>query len=264
MSAARATRATACGPTRRALFAGVAALACCRALARESPTLRVVTWNIRHGQGTDGRLDLARVAATLASLRPDVVLLQEVDRGCARSGGVDQARALGEGLGLAHAFAAHRPFDGGEYGLAVLARGRVEAATALPLEAAPRPLIALEAVLVLEAGPRVAALCVHLVDTLAERTAEAAAVRAAAETRAPGLPVFVGGDFNGARDTAPLAAFGGWQLADPAAPTFPADAPVREIDFLLASRGAWREAAVTPEPLAADHRPVLGVWAAPA
>jgi endonuclease/exonuclease/phosphatase family metal-dependent hydrolase len=34
---------------------------------------RVATYNIRHGQGRDGRVDLARTAAEIAALRADVV-----------------------------------------------------------------------------------------------------------------------------------------------------------------------------------------------
>ena len=57
--------------------------------------LRLATYNIRHGAGADGRLDLARTAATIASLGADAVGLQEVDDAYgARSGFEDQASRL--------------------------------------------------------------------------------------------------------------------------------------------------------------------------
>ena len=87
------------------------------------PTLRVVSSNIRHGVGMDGKLDLDRTAAVLRRLEPDLVALQEVDERCRRSGGVDQAAALGKALGMAHRFGEFMDHDGepGSESLAVLA-----------------------------------------------------------------------------------------------------------------------------------------------
>lgn len=68
--------------------------------------LRVVTWNIWGGLTREGdRVDLGLVLATLQSLDADLVALQEVDRCQPRSGGVHQARWLGEALGLHWAYA---------------------------------------------------------------------------------------------------------------------------------------------------------------
>ncbi len=73
-------------------------------------TLTILTWNIAwaHGQGSEGtddyvprdavayRASLESIAATIRAARADVVLLQEVDLGAARSHGVDQLRLLAE------------------------------------------------------------------------------------------------------------------------------------------------------------------------
>jgi len=64
-----------------------------------------MTYNIRHGLGSDGRIDIPRVADVIASFAPDVVGLQEVDVGCARSGGIDQASELASQLGMEASFA---------------------------------------------------------------------------------------------------------------------------------------------------------------
>jgi len=263
--------------TRRSALCGAAALltACAvrnpRAEARSQRVVALqrggraelccVTWNIRHGEGTDGRVDLERTATTLVGLAPDIVLLQEVDRGCRRSGGVDQAARLGERLGLVSVFAAHRPFEGGEYGLALLSRPQVLASRAVPLLAAPRPLVALEAQLDVCLAEPLTVVVVHLVDTVEQRAAEAREVAARlALARGPWL---VGGDFNGPRNTAPLSPFQTGVLASPPAPreTYPADAPVREIDFLIAGPAelvAWTSAWVPAEGVGSDHRPVVG------
>jgi endonuclease/exonuclease/phosphatase family metal-dependent hydrolase len=95
--------------------------------------MRVATFNIHHGASADDRLDLARTAAEIRALDADVVGLQEVDVAFGdRSAGQDQARELGEMLGMDVAFAPaiDRPAatpDGPrrQYGVALLVRGRI-------------------------------------------------------------------------------------------------------------------------------------------
>jgi endonuclease/exonuclease/phosphatase family metal-dependent hydrolase len=90
--------------------------------------LRLVTYNIHSGFGRDGRLDLERIGTVLRTEEPDVVALQEVDRGLARTGLQDQAAALAARLGLASRFCTTRTMDRGDFGLAVLSRFPVVAA----------------------------------------------------------------------------------------------------------------------------------------
>ncbi|MFP3714253.1 endonuclease/exonuclease/phosphatase family protein [Puerhibacterium sp. TATVAM-FAB25] len=61
--------------------------------------IRLVTFNVQHGRGDDGATDADRLARAVAALDADVVALQEVDRGQARSGGADLARAVAEAVG---------------------------------------------------------------------------------------------------------------------------------------------------------------------
>ncbi|MEO8074815.1 MAG: endonuclease/exonuclease/phosphatase family protein, partial [Acidobacteriota bacterium] len=42
--------------------------------------LRVLQWNLHHGVGTDGVYDLDRLATWMASMNPDVVMLNEVEK----------------------------------------------------------------------------------------------------------------------------------------------------------------------------------------
>ena len=60
-------------------------LALSMAAASEPLTLRVMTFNIHHGEGIDGRLDLERIARVITDARADLVGLQEVDRGVERT-----------------------------------------------------------------------------------------------------------------------------------------------------------------------------------
>jgi endonuclease/exonuclease/phosphatase family metal-dependent hydrolase len=99
--------------------------------------LRVLTYNIHHGADGRGRLDLARIADTIAGCEPDIVALQEVDRRWgSRSDGEDQPRWLGDRLGMTVHFAANvvpaprQPtVPSAGYGLALLSRWSLSAVT---------------------------------------------------------------------------------------------------------------------------------------
>src|SRR5688572_12746619 len=78
--------------------------------------LRVLTYNIHHAEGTDGKLDLARIARVIHEQQPDLVALQEVDVKTRRTGGVDQAAELAKLTGMHVAFGKGIDFQGGEYG----------------------------------------------------------------------------------------------------------------------------------------------------
>src|ERR1700724_2661395 len=84
------------------------------------PFLRVLTYNIHHGEGTDGRFDLSRLARVMKSVQPDVIALQEVDRGTERSGGVDQLAELARLTDMHAEFGKAMDYSGGGYGVAWL------------------------------------------------------------------------------------------------------------------------------------------------
>src|SRR5215207_2823970 len=60
--------------------------------------LRLVTYNVHRCQGTDGRLSPSRIAEVIARCAPDIVALQELDVGRARTGCVDQAQLIARRL----------------------------------------------------------------------------------------------------------------------------------------------------------------------
>ena len=84
--------------------------------------LRVLSYNIHHGEGLDGRIDLSRQAEIMKREEPDLVALQEVDRGTVRSGSVDQLAELARLTGLAPVFGQTIALQGGDYGVGVLSR----------------------------------------------------------------------------------------------------------------------------------------------
>ncbi|MDB5496174.1 MAG: hypothetical protein JWP28_205 [Phenylobacterium sp.] len=81
---------------------------------------RIVTYNVHRCVGNDRRLNVARIVEVLAALEPDIVALQELDVGRARTGGVDQAHEIARGLDMACHFHAALTVEEERYGDAIL------------------------------------------------------------------------------------------------------------------------------------------------
>jgi len=81
-----------------------------------------MTYNIHHGEGSDGKVDLLRIADVIKREQADIVALQEVDKGVERTARRDLAGELAELTGMTFAFSNNFHFEGGEYGNAVLTR----------------------------------------------------------------------------------------------------------------------------------------------
>ena len=83
-------------------------------------TLRVMTYNIHVGVGMDKKLDLQRIADVINREKPDLVGLQEVDRGVKRTEGKDEIAELAAMTRMNFAFAPNLDYQGGKYGVAIL------------------------------------------------------------------------------------------------------------------------------------------------
>jgi len=233
---------------------------------RETPpaALRVATYNIKHGRGMDGVIDLERTAATLATLNADLIALQEVDDRASRSGGVDQAAWLADRLGMHAAYGSFMDFQGGRYGLAILSRHPIKSHEAWRLPDGNEPRVALAARIATGSGETITAIAVHFdwVDDDGFRYDQAReTIRRIEELETPWI---VFGDFNDVPGSRTMNAFKqiGLNAEKPQddAATFPADQPTIEIDFIITGPpSAWMPATSTviAEPLTSDHRPVV-------
>jgi endonuclease/exonuclease/phosphatase family metal-dependent hydrolase len=94
---------------------------------------RIMTYNVHRCVGADGRLDVARTAKVIAQAKPDVVALQELDVGRARTGGVDQAHAIAELLGMKFHFHPALKLEEERYGDAILSTRPLRLVRAGPL-----------------------------------------------------------------------------------------------------------------------------------
>jgi endonuclease/exonuclease/phosphatase family metal-dependent hydrolase len=233
--------------------------------ASVSGTLRVLTYNIHHGEGTDGVFDLTRIAGIVKSARPDLVALQEVDQGTARAGGVYQLEELARLTGLHAEFGKAMDFMGGGYGVAVMSRWPLSRPHIQPLPGAadrePRTALTVQ-VKPGDDAPRLQFTSTHLDQGRDEqnRLAQAEFLRGLDV----GLPALLAGDMNSRADTAVMKtletrwtnAFDfGLSLAIDGRPRFRGDY------VLFQPADSWRvlEATVIDDRVASDHRPVLAV-----
>jgi endonuclease/exonuclease/phosphatase family metal-dependent hydrolase len=231
--------------------------------------LTVMTYNIHHAEGLDGKLDLPRIAEVIAAQKADIVGLQEVDRGVKRSVEADQPRELAERLKMHYVFGKNIDHQGGDYGNAILSRFSIRQSKntryKVSLQGEQRGL--LQAIVEIE-GRQLLILNTHLDyhrdDT--ERLANVSELVEIAATYGP-LPTILLGDFNATPHSPTYNALAqkfidAWPLFhDSAGPTSPAANPRNRIDYIFLTR----EPPLAPKPLtisvipsdASDHLAVV-------
>jgi endonuclease/exonuclease/phosphatase family metal-dependent hydrolase len=138
-------------------------------------TLRVLTYNVHSCRGTDRRHDPVRIAEVIAGCAPDVIALQELDVGRARTGGIDQAKVIADHLKMQAHFHPALHVEEEKYGDAILTAlpSRFVRAAALPSIGEPRGAIWVEIDI---AGEALQVINTHFGLRRRERTAQAAAL----------------------------------------------------------------------------------------
>ena len=252
--------------------------------------LRVLTYNIKGGEGSDGRmaigkrdyLALEHVASLIESLAPDLVALQEIAVVCSQGGVADQVACLAARLGMHHAFG---PVAGGTllvggraagrdfWGNAILSRFPIEAFRIYEFQSGrPRDARCLLETRLQIGGRTVTFASVHL--SYIWRTNFAQSRELAALASAARGPYIVAGDFNAAAGSAELSpvhavlrdAFSaaGLPFGHPLRCTFP-DGPrrCRDLDHIFFSDDVTVAACAVQvdENGVSDHNPVVAdLW----
>lgn len=258
------------------LIAAVASAACTLPFVEQPrPGVRVLVYNIHAGKDADGKPNLEEVARLVLAHAADVVLLQEVDRGTRRSGNVDQLQALMDATEFDGAFGRTLDYDGGQYGIAALARDGFGYEDVVPLRVLPpqaraggsyEPRGALVTIVTTRLG-RWQAITTHLDASAGDeyRQQEADQLREIIlARRATGYPLMLGGDMNATPDSAVIKKVLGFGVRDAWAEcgtgdgfTYPARQPIKRIDYLFLTGTLRCTSAEVIDTQASDHRPLL-------
>ncbi len=239
--------------------------AVCQEPVDSSRVVRVLSFNIFHGETMKGDFDLDLIASVIKSVDPDLVALQEVDFYTRRAKHMDLAAELGLRTGLAPLFGRAMYFDGGEYGEGILSRYSFLSSRnhALPSGEGKEPRSALEVHVVLESGDTIAFIGTHF-----DHTGDVDRINQAAELRdilaAIDMPVLLAGDLNARPESRTMEIL--FSDLKPSskdfAPTIPTNDPRAKIDYILyGPPDRWRvlESRVICDTVASDHCALLSV-----
>jgi endonuclease/exonuclease/phosphatase family metal-dependent hydrolase len=237
---------------------------------RPAAAFRVMTFNIHHGEGLDGKVDLPRIAEVIRREQADLVALQEVDKGVLRTDRRDLPAALAALTGLTCVFSNNFHYQGGEYGNAILTRFPVLSATnSLYQMLRTNEQRGILQLTLKVKGRELVFMNTHI-DYRGDDTERLLNVREIQALTAghAGTPAVLCGDFNDTpasrvhqrlsetfEDAWALTGQGeGW--------TFPADKPRKRIDYIWTSKGSRIEpvGAHVPDSGASDHRPLVAAF----
>ncbi|MEZ6056760.1 MAG: endonuclease/exonuclease/phosphatase family protein [Planctomycetaceae bacterium] len=230
--------------------------------------LRLLSYNIHHGEGVDRNLDLERIADVILSVKPDLVALQEVDQKVKRTESIDQPTELARLTKMNVIFGANIDLQGGHYGNAVLSRfpitsdknhhlpnidnseqrGVIEAEIKLPDSEVSLLLLATH--LDFRADERERLASVEVINAFADKHPERHALLA--------------GDMNATPDSKTLRQLEkNWtRVNEKPMATVPVNQPTQQIDYILfrpANRWKVVEVKVLEEAVASDHRAIFAV-----
>ena len=235
--------------------------------------LKVMTYNIHHGEGFNGKIDLNRIAKIIRETGVDLVALQEVDQGTERSFGIKILDSLSTLTKMHFYFDKNIDFKGGEYGNGILSR--------LPIlvkynyhynmisEGEQRGLLQ---TVVDFLGNEILFMDTHLDASVndSERVSSIDEINEQIK-KYPDMPIIICGDFN---DTSLSRTYfkmnenfnDAWEkIGDGKGLTFPSDFPEKRIDYIFYSNEDKKKNKIIIEPAlitvyrsgASDHLPVI-------
>lgn len=217
--------------------------------------LQVMTYNIRHAEGMDGRVNPQAVLRDLKVANADVIALQEVDRLQWRSGLQDQARYFAQAMGMRCIYAPAIRHGVSQYGIALLSRYPLESPQIRRLTGGREPRLLLTAKLRLP-DRTVTVATTHLSVEAEGRTREWPQLLDALQNGQ--TPLILLGDFNSPSSSPELqeTVHGlGLNEIRPKPSSLPTVAHGGRIDHIFTNLPADRPALVRNS-RASDHRPV--------
>lgn len=214
----------------------------------------VMTYNIHHGQGVDGRTDIGRIAREIEASGADIAALQEVDRFHPRSFLHDQVRRLTRRLQMDGAFAPSINLGLTQYGNAIISRFPLLSKKVTYMQGVSERRSILTVRLETSEGP-LTVIDTHIGILAREKLRQMRELRK--ELASAERPALLLGDFNmTAGDPLLQELPGGWRkvrLQDP----MPTHVYGREIDHIFTNAFLKKGKAWVRQSLASDHHGVV-------
>lgn len=231
-----------------------------------SRLIRVLTYNIYHGETMKGDFDLDLIADVIKSTNPDLVALQEVDYKTNRARKMDLATELGYRTNLIPLFGRAMYYDDGEYGEGLLSKYTFLQTFNHPLPHADgkEPRALLEAIVVLESGDTIRFAGTHLDHTQNDYDRQIQADEINRIYNKDTLPTILAGDLNDTANKPVIKSmFTEWTpVYKESVGTYPSSFAARKIDYILFKPAhKWRvvEKRVICDMVASDHCAVFAV-----
>ena len=229
--------------------------------------LRILSYNIHHAEGVDGKLDVPRIAQVILSVEPDLVALQEVDKNTTRTGKVNQDIELANLTKMNSVFGSNITFQGGQYGNAILSKFPIikNKNFLLPNVDSGEQRGLLRSQIQISNKENILFFSTHLdhrrSDT--ERLASAEAINQIISLNNKS-PAILAGDFNDVPESPTLKELGKLWLRTnkKILKTIPASKPSRQIDYIFVQpKERWKiiESQVLDEDIASDHRAIFSI-----
>ena len=226
-----------------------------------------MTYNIHHGEGVDGKIDLLRISEMIARENPDLVALQEVDKGVLRTQRRDFPEELAALTRMTCIFSNNFSHQGGEYGNAILTKLPIlKSANSRYQSSRNREQRGLLHVTVEFQGEPLVFMNTHI-DYRSDDTERLASVVEAEEIirNYAGSPIILCGDFNDVPDSAVHVRLKEhfrdvWEMiGNGSGLTYSSEHPAKRIDYIWISKDqrlrplrVWVE-----ETPASDHLPLV-------
>ncbi|MFW6006943.1 MAG: endonuclease/exonuclease/phosphatase family protein [bacterium] len=217
----------------------------------QDQSLKIMTYNIQHGVGLDGNLNLERTAEVLKTADAGIIGLNEVDNKMYRSNFKNQIKILSNRLKMNYVFGANIDTIFGNYGNGLLTKFPVKKIDnhKLPGEKGKEPRGLLEAEVLISPVFSLKVLVTHLSLETEERNKQWQWILQ--HINSIEGPFVLMGDFNFQEN---LVEASDYFIA--AEKTFPADSPVKEIDMFF-SNSLVKKEIYTINSIASDHLPLI-------
>lgn len=214
--------------------------------------VRVMSYNVRNGNGMDGIKSIERCADIVYKAKPDVVAVQELDSMTRRNNFYVLGK-MAEHAGYHAYYGPTIPYRGGKYGIGVLSKKPALSVKfhRLPCRKEPRGLLVVE-------FKKYYLLCTHLSLNEQDRVTSVGIIRNIVSKLKK--PVFIAGDMNALPTSKPITIFKEYAtlLSDDSQFTFPSTNPRICIDYIFGSNGSFSvlKNHIFNDTLASDHHPL--------